>query len=93
MCILGKWINDTRNNYGVEETDELYYLPGFGSLKVNHLNMVMQLTIDSLNLPGCQKRATSHSLRYSRATMMAAAGFPHYIIAMYGGFKDPTYVH
>ena len=31
--------------------------------------------------------ATTHSLRYGGATMMAAAGFPQYLIAHYGGWR------
>ncbi len=34
------------------------------------------------------KKPTSHSLRYGGATMMAAAGFPQYIIAIYGGWTE-----
>ena len=33
-------------------------------------------------------KATSHSLRYGGATMMAAAGHPQYLIAMYGGWTE-----
>jgi hypothetical protein len=35
-------------------------------------------------------KATSHSLRYGGATMMAAAGFPQYLIAMYGGWAKES---
>jgi hypothetical protein len=40
------------------------------------------------------KDSISHSLRYGGATMMAAAGFPQYLIALYGGWtKDSKSLH
>jgi len=50
----------------------------------------MQWTIDDLHIVGFMKRATSHSLRYGGATMLAAAGFPHYVIAIYGGWSPDS---
>ena len=50
----------------------------------------MQMTIDDLHIPGMQKQVTSHSLRYGGATMLAAAGFPHYVIAIYGGWAEDS---
>ena len=88
--ILERWISTTRDDYNAKETDLLYEIPGFGTLKVKHLNEVMQLVIDSLGIPGTKKRLTSHSLRYGGATMMAAAGFPFYIIAIYGGWSQDS---
>jgi len=41
-----------------------------------------------LGIDGLQGKVASHSLRYGGATMMAAAGFPDYLIAHYGGW-DP----
>ena len=39
-----------------------------------------------LGLP-CDK-VSAHSLRYGGATTLAAAGFPEYIIAFYGGWSQ-----
>ena len=36
------------------------------------------------------RNLTSHCLRYGGATMLAAAGFPHYLIAYYGGWSPDS---
>ena len=33
-------------------------------------------------------RVSLHSLRYGGASALASAGYPEYIIAMYGGWKE-----
>jgi hypothetical protein len=88
VCVLEDWIADTRDNFGAREDDGLYEVPSYGTLSVETLQQVMQWTVDDLYPEGEKpKRVTSHSLRYGGATMMAAAGFPHYIIAIYGGWS------
>ena len=88
--ILEKWINSTRDQFGAKEGMALYWVPGLPELKVESLHAVMQKTIESLNIAGVAVRATSHSLRYGGATMMAAAGFPQYLIAHYGGWTTDS---
>jgi hypothetical protein len=88
VCILEAWIANTRDNYDATEDLGIYEVPYFGTLPIEDLQKIMQATVDDLSGPGSKtKRVTSHSLRYGGATMMAAAGFPHYVIAIYGGWS------
>ena len=48
----------------------------------------MAATALSMGFPADALKPTSHSLRYGGATMMAAAGFPQYVIAHYGGWVE-----
>ena len=84
--ILERWIRDTRDGYGAAEDDELYHVPGLAKFDVDILHQVMAATTQRAGLDGGYKNPTSHSLRYGGATMMAAAGFPQYMIAHYGGW-------
>jgi hypothetical protein len=89
VVILEDWICDTRDNYGTRECESIYAINNmFPVFNVNTLHMVMQLTLDDLGIPGLL--ATSHKLRYGGASMLAAAGFPHYVIAMYGGWSPDS---
>ena len=56
----------------------------------------MKLTCNVVHLP--DEKVSAHSLRYGGASMMAAAGFPDYIIAYYGGWASGStamrrYIH
>ena len=88
--ILEDWIKDTRDNFDTKEFEAVYAVKGFETFNVNTLHRVMQYTLDDLGVVGLH--ATSHSLRYGGATMLAAAGFPHYVIAMYGGWSEDSKV-
>ena len=44
----------------------------------------MKETVTAMGLPAA--KVSTHSLRYGGATMLAAGGYPEYIIAMYGGW-------
>ena len=90
VTILEKWVMTTRDKYGCVEEDPIYYLPSYGPLKVEDLHIVMQSTIKACGGDKFGKQVTSHSLRYGGATMLAAAGLPHYIIAMYGGWSEDS---
>jgi len=91
VTIIEKWIANTRDVYKCKISHGLYEIPGQGTLSVETLQEVMQRTVTSKGYPVSATRTTSHSLRYGGATMMAAAGFPQYIIAMYGGWtKEST---
>jgi hypothetical protein len=85
VALLERWTAMTRDIFGAKEKHFLYEVPGYGCLRLNTLHEVMQATIRALKIPGYSS-ATSHSLRYGGATMLAAAGFPQYIIAHYGGW-------
>jgi hypothetical protein len=88
--ILEDWISDTRDNFNTKEHEAVYAIRGYSTFTVNTLHTVMQYTLDDLKILGLH--ATSHSLRYGGATMLAAAGFPHYVIAMYGGWCEGSKV-
>ena len=86
--ILEDWIATTRDMYGAKAEDELYDVPGIEKVTAYRLHQVMRSAVRSYtgDVP-IGRIATSHSLRYGGATMMAAAGFPQYLIAHYGGWK------
>jgi hypothetical protein len=88
VCILEKWIALTRDVYKATEDMPLYDVPGFTSVDLRDLHTVMEATVRDLGVPGYGIKATSHSLRYGGATMMASAGFPQYLIAHYGGWNE-----
>lgn len=90
VCIMEDYIMDARDNFGATESSGLFDIPNYGTLTVGVLQQVMQWTVDSVMPLGMKKRVTSHSLRYGGATMMAAAGYPHYIIAIYGGWSPDS---
>lgn len=86
--ILEGYICKTRE-MGVGREDGLYDIPQMGRLTEERLHSIMESTTLELKVYGKGTKATSHSLRYGGATMMAAAGFPQYLIAHYGGWdKD-----
>ena len=78
----------TRDSYGAKETDYLYHVPSLDAYDLNVLHQVMAETARLEGATERHKKPTSHSLRYGGATMMAAAGFPEYIIAIYGGWSE-----
>jgi len=87
VCVLEDWFMDTRDNFGATEDQALYEVRGAKTFSADALHRVMQWAVEDATPAGQEKkRVTSHSLRYGGATMMAAAGFPMYIIAIYGGW-------
>lgn len=85
--ILEKWIATTRDIYGATEEQELYELPGLPAVSIKDLHEIMTSTVlETTNGRKIPRKATSHSLRYGGATMLAQAGFPQYLIAHYGGW-------
>ena len=90
VTILENWIKTTREEHGCKINDPLYYLPKYGALRVEELHAVMQATMNACGGNKFGNQVTSHSLRYGGATMLAAAGLPHYIIAMYGGWSPDS---
>ena len=85
--ILEDWIATTRDLYGAKAEDELYDVPGIERVTAYRLHQVMRDAVRAYagDVP-IGRIATSHSLRYGGATMMASAGFPQYLIAHYGGW-------
>ena len=88
VCLLEAWFKKTRDIYGAPNDLELYKVPGFKKLKLDDLHHLMHATVLSKGIHPSMIKATSHSLRYGGATMMAAAGHPQYLIAMYGGWTE-----
>jgi hypothetical protein len=71
---------------GAKSSDFLFDCPCLPRVSSNFLSSVMKAAVTLLGLPA--DRVSTHSLRYGGATMLAAGGFPEYIIAMYGGWKE-----
>jgi hypothetical protein len=88
VCLLEKWFKKTKDIYGAPAHLKLYEVPGFREFKLNDLHQLMHATVLSKGVPSGSIKATSHSLRYGGATMMAAAGFPQYLVAIYGGWTE-----
>jgi len=84
VTMMEHWISYTRNLYSLTESDSLWQLPTLPPLTGATVDEVMKCTCDILGLP--RSRVSTHSLRYGGATELAAAGFPQYIIAAYGGW-------
>jgi hypothetical protein len=85
--ILEGWIAMTRDEYGTRVEDELYAAPGSEKVTAYRLHQIMRDAVRAYaGDVSIGRIATSHSLRYGGATMMAAAGFPQYLIAHYGGW-------
>ena len=87
VTILERWVASTREGFGASESCGLYHVPGMIDPDMDTLHEVMGNTVKSLGVEGYNMNVSSHSLRYGGATMMAAAGFPQYLIAHYGGWK------
>jgi len=86
--VMEKFIMIARDEYGAKESDPLYDIPGLPAHTRGVMETVMNFVMTDLGM-GVIGKFTSHSLRYGGATMLAAAGFPQYVIEMYGGWtKD-----
>jgi hypothetical protein len=88
--ILEHWLCRTRDQYGAREDDALYFVPNLSEFKLDSLHRAMAATAHRMGLHSDALAPTSHSLRYGGATMMAAAGFPQYLIAQYGGWSEKS---
>ena len=71
---------------GAMPSDSLFSVPGLPCLTSTVLSRVMKETVTAMGLPAA--RVSTHSLRCRGATMLAAGGYPEYIIAMYGGWAE-----
>lgn len=84
------YIQLTRDLYGAKETDLLFDIPSFPRFTTEILRYAMQATCHAVGLPW--ERCSAHSLRYGGATTLAAAGFPDFVIAFYGGWSPNSTV-
>lgn len=92
-CIVQRmeaYIQMTRDMFGAKETDLLFDIPGFPKFTTEVLTYTMQATCAAVGLPW--DRCSAHSLRYGGATTLAAAGFPDFVIAFYGGWSQDSTV-
>ena len=92
-CIVQRmeaYIQLTRDLYGAKETDLLFDIPSFPRFTTEILRYAMQATCHAVGLPW--ERCSAHSLRYGGATTLAAAGFPDFVIAFYGGWSPNSTV-
>ena len=86
-CIVQRmeaYITVARDRFASTASDLLFDIPSFPTLTTESLAAVMRSTCRLVGLP--DDRVSAHSLRYGGATTLAAAGFPEYIIAFYGGW-------
>lgn len=84
---LERYIAVTRAKpYLAKESDALFEVRGLPRLTSDCLTTVMKAVVTSFGLPA--DRISAHSLRYGGATLLAAAGFPEYVIAQYGGWAE-----
>ena len=96
--LLQRWIRITRDTYGATADMDIYVVPSFANVRLEDLHRLMHATVlhklqqtaGAGEVPSHLIKATSHSLRYGGATMMAAAGYPQYMIAMYGGWSEKS---
>lgn len=77
----------SRDWFGAQASDILFEVPGCPPLTSAVITHLMREVCRLLGLP--YTKVSAHSLRYGGATTLAAAGFPEYIIAFYGGWS-PT---
>ena len=86
-CIVKKtvdWLVKCRDEFGAGEEDYIFQIGTRVLVRANDMAAAMKCTMDFLGLDG--SKVTAHSLRYGGATMLAAAGLPHYVIAYFGGW-------
>jgi hypothetical protein len=83
---LEKWISLTRDTYRLTVTDIMWHVPGLSPLHSDTVAALMKATCTLVGLP--PDKISAHSLRYGGATTLAAAGYPEYIIAFYGGWAE-----
>jgi hypothetical protein len=87
--LLEIWIKQTRDRYEALPSHHLYFVPDKRVPLLLPAEVVSEMRNTTASLGVSTKSQTStHSLRYGGATMMAAAGFPQYLIAHYGGWSE-----
>ena len=86
-CVVQRmeaYIVFSRDRFGATADQVLFDIPGLPSLSADFITYLMRKTCELLGLPF--DKISAHSLRYGGATTLAAAGFPEYVIAFYGGW-------
>jgi hypothetical protein len=90
ICIVQKledWVVQSRDVYGKKESDYILECDDcVEAITSKIVTVVMKWGTRRLGLK--DDKVSAHSLRYGGATMLAAAGLPHYLIAWYGGWTE-----
>ena len=89
QCIVQRmeaYIMLSRLHFGASADHVLFDVPSLPSLTSTIVTTIMRKTCELLGLP--YDKISAHSLRYGGATTLAAAGFPEYVIAFYGGWAQ-----
>ena len=92
-CIVRKletYIRLSRDQFQAQHDDLLFTVPTLPPLTSDIITQTMKLVCNVVGLP--ERKVSAHSLRYGGASMMAAAGFPDYVIAYYGGWAPGSTV-
>jgi hypothetical protein len=87
-CVVSRmasYIALSRDAFGAAVHDLLFTVPSFPHFDSSSLTELMRSTCTHVGIS--PERVSAHSLRYGGATTLAAAGFPDYIIAFYGGWS------
>ena len=90
QCVVQRmeaYVMFARDWFGAQSHDILFEVPGCPSLTASIITQLMREVCRLLGLP--YTKVSAHSLRYGGATTLAAARFPEYVIAFYGGWS-PT---
>jgi hypothetical protein len=87
-CIVGeleKWATYVKMILKANESDSLFYVHGHSTIIIDlDVSVVMKLIVVFLGWD--DSKISPHSMRYGGATMLAAAGFPQYVIEYFGGW-------
>ncbi len=83
---LEEWIILTRTALAATNDDYLFVVKGKILISSEQVAIVMKRTAEFCGFNS--NKISAHSLRYGGATMLAAAGFPQYVIAYFGGWCE-----
>jgi hypothetical protein len=84
---LEKWFAQSRDIYNRKPTDYIFKCEEKNeTITSDIVTVIMKWGTRRLGLN--DSKVSAHSLRYGGATMLAAAGLPHYLIAWYGGWTE-----
>ena len=82
---LEKWAVYMRKTLGTKENDGMFCVGSNDPIITDiEVSIVMKLIV--VHLGWDDSKISPHSMRYGGATMLAAAGFPQYVIEYYGGW-------
>ena len=86
VTLLEFWISHTRIYYHAKPSDSLLHCLNLPVLSSSSLSDHMKNICEHIDIP--PSKISPHSLRYGGATMLAAKGFPRYVIEHIGGWTS-----